>query len=261
MGFEPPPVFDLPPSALSADPDALAEPDRPTPSFPHDPIVPSHPSMRLNLSKLERVPLREAWGHEARDFTPSFTAEDNLNGIADAFGLSEHELGVTDLLGDDFKSDISCTDGDGNGITANQLELRNHSSIGQILGDVARGWVKKLILVAEAFRPKNALAIQFLNESITENFAFFAVDVELRRFVASPHTLKFDVVVMQNDLVRSGMKQIRLDNPTSAIMRSWAITGACIWSNDGTFLRSAFSNMRFNLIRSLFGYAKVVPNT
>jgi hypothetical protein len=42
--------------------------------------------MKKPLSKLERVPLREAWKHEANDFTPWLAEEDNLNTLADALG-------------------------------------------------------------------------------------------------------------------------------------------------------------------------------
>jgi hypothetical protein len=39
---------------------------------------------RKPLSKLERVPLREVWKHEANDFTPWLAETDNLNALADA---------------------------------------------------------------------------------------------------------------------------------------------------------------------------------
>jgi hypothetical protein len=48
--------------------------------------------MKKALSKLERVPLREAWKHEANDFTPWLAEEDNLNTLADALGLPDLEL-------------------------------------------------------------------------------------------------------------------------------------------------------------------------
>ena len=44
--------------------------------------------MSKNLSKLERVPLRDAWKHEANEFTPWLAETDNLNALSDALGLS-----------------------------------------------------------------------------------------------------------------------------------------------------------------------------
>jgi hypothetical protein len=45
------------------------------------------------LSKLERVPLREAWKHEAGDFTHWLAAAANLDALAEARGLGDpHHL-------------------------------------------------------------------------------------------------------------------------------------------------------------------------
>ena len=52
--------------------------------------------MKKPLSKLERVLLREAWKHEANDFTPWLAEEDNLNTLADALGLADLELVATE---------------------------------------------------------------------------------------------------------------------------------------------------------------------
>ena len=52
--------------------------------------------MEKPLSKLERVPLREAWKHEANDFTPWLAEEDNLNTLADALGLPDLKLVATE---------------------------------------------------------------------------------------------------------------------------------------------------------------------
>ena len=43
-------------------------------------------NVKINLSKLERVPLREAWKHEANDFTPWLADSDNLNTLSDTLG-------------------------------------------------------------------------------------------------------------------------------------------------------------------------------
>jgi len=52
--------------------------------------------MKKPLSKLERDPLREAWKHEANDFTPWLAEEDNLNTRADALGLPDQKLVATE---------------------------------------------------------------------------------------------------------------------------------------------------------------------
>ena len=45
--------------------------------------------MARQLSHLVRVSLREAWKHEATDFTPWLAEPENLSLLADALGLDE----------------------------------------------------------------------------------------------------------------------------------------------------------------------------
>lgn len=43
--------------------------------------------MKTPLSKLERVPLREAWKHEANDFTPWLAQQENLTALSDVLQI------------------------------------------------------------------------------------------------------------------------------------------------------------------------------
>lgn len=162
-----------------------------------------------NLGTLTRVPLREAWKHEAGDFTPWLSRADNLNMLADALGLSELVSVATEYWVGDFKLDILCTDGDDQVIIENQLEETNHKHLGQILAYAAGVGAKKVIWVAESFRPEHATALEFLNDNTTDALAFFGVQVELWRIGDSPLAPKFEVVVKPNDWAKSGRVQAR----------------------------------------------------
>ena len=74
------------------------------------------------LSKLQRVPLREVWKHEAAEFTPWLAEQDNLDTLAEVLGLSELVLEATEHSVGDFKLDILCTDGDDQIIIENQVD-------------------------------------------------------------------------------------------------------------------------------------------
>lgn len=82
-----------------------------------------------DLSKLEKVPLREAWKHEAGDFTPWLADADNLDQLAQALGLSELEAVATEHYVGDFKLDILCTDGDQQVIIENTTEDLSFSGV------------------------------------------------------------------------------------------------------------------------------------
>jgi hypothetical protein len=85
------------------------------------------------LSKLERVPLWEAWKHEVSDFTPWLAEDDNLRALAEALGISELELVASEHLVGDFKLAILCTYGDQQVVIEKQLEQTDHKHLGLIL--------------------------------------------------------------------------------------------------------------------------------
>lgn len=165
--------------------------------------------MKKPLSKLERVPLREAWKHEATDFTPWLAEEDNLNLLADALSLPELELVATEHWVGEFKLDILCTCGDDQVIIENQLERTNHTHLGQILTYAAGTGARKVIWIAEAFRPEHIAALEFLNQNTTEDLTFFAVEVELWRIGDSPLAPNFEVVVKSNEWAKTGREQAK----------------------------------------------------
>ncbi len=161
------------------------------------------------LSKLERVPLREAWKHEASDFTPWLAEDDNLDSLADALGISELELVATEHWVGDFKLDMLCTDGDQQVVIENQLEETDHKHLGQILAYAAGVDARKVIWVAESFRPEHLAALQYLNVNTIDELSFFAVQIELWRIGDSPLAPKFEVVAKPNDWARASREQAR----------------------------------------------------
>jgi hypothetical protein len=155
------------------------------------------------LSKLERVDLREAWKHEANDFTPWLAEEENLQTLAEALGISELELVDTEYSIGDFKLDILCTEGD--------------QHLGQILAYAAGVDAKKVIWVAESFRPEHLAALDYLNVNTIDDLSFFAVQIELWRIGDSPLAPKFEVVAKPNDWARAGREQARAASSSAPI--------------------------------------------
>lgn len=170
-----------------------------------------------NLSTLTRVPLREAWKHEAGEFTPWLAQPENLEKLSDELGLSELTCVATERWVGDFKLDILCSDGDDQVIIENQLEETNHKHLGQLIAYAAGVGAKKIIWVAESFRPEHAAALQFLNENSNEGLAFFGIQIELWRIGDSALAPKFEVVVKPNNWTRSGREQARAATESSPI--------------------------------------------
>ena len=165
--------------------------------------------MKAPLGKLERIPLRKAWAHEAGEFTPWLVQADNLTLLAESLGLSELELVGTEHPVGDFKVDILCTDDGGKVIIENQLEKTNHTHLGQILTYAAGVGARKVIWLAEAFRTEHVAALEFLNQHTTDELDFFAVEIELWRIGDSPMAPSFNVVVKPNDWAKTGQQNAK----------------------------------------------------
>jgi hypothetical protein len=177
-----------------------------------------------NLGTLTRAPLREAWKHEAGEFTPWLAQPDNLNMLADALGISELVCVAVEHWVGDFKLDILCSDGDDQVIIENQLEETNHKHLGQLLAYAAGVGAKKVIWVAESFRPEHATALEFLNDNTTDDLSFFGVQIELWRIGDSPFAPKFEIIVKPNDWAKSGREQARAaadSSPTKQLQQKF----------------------------------------
>src|SRR4051794_4220016 len=96
---------------------------------PH-PVVPATPPVS-GIGKIERVPLREVWRHEAHNLTTWL--EENIDVLNDALDLNltnverEQAAGAfsVDLVGED--------DSGGTVIIENQLERSNHDHLGKLI--------------------------------------------------------------------------------------------------------------------------------
>ncbi|MBU8873351.1 DUF4268 domain-containing protein [Reyranella sp. MMS21-HV4-11] len=171
--------------------------------------------MKTPLGKLERINLREAWKHEAAEFTPWLAQEENLELLAEALGLVELELVGTEHWVGDFKLDVLCSDDDGQVIIENQLEKTNHSHLGQIITYAAGVGAKKVIWLAESFRPEHVAALDFLNQSTTAGLNFFAAEVELWRIGDSPMAPSFNVLVKPNDWTKTSRESAKVATTTT----------------------------------------------
>jgi len=169
----------------------------------------------ITLSKLTTVPLRDAWRQKANDFTPWLAKPENLDALATTLGLSELEFVAAEHWVGDFKLDILCTDGEEKVIIENQLDETDHKHLGQILAYAAGVEARKIIWIAETFRPEHSAALQFLNENTTDDLSFFGVQIELWRIDDSPPAPKFEVIVKPNNWTKTGREQARVATSAS----------------------------------------------
>ena len=154
------------------------------------------------LGSLEERPLRDAWEHEALNFTP-WLAE-HLPALSSVIDLPL-ELEGQEVLVETFKADIlaRCPADDTRVLIENQLEGSDHGHLGQILTYMAGLEVKTVVWVAASFRDAHISAIDWLNEHTSDDFAFFAVQVRVVRIADSPLAPIFEVKARPNRFERS----------------------------------------------------------
>jgi hypothetical protein len=168
------------------------------------------------LSRLNKVvDLRQAWEHEALNFTPWLAEPDNLQTLADTLDLGDLELIQTEYPIGEFKLDILCKDEDGKVIIENQLEKTDHTHLGQIISYASGIGAKKVIWIAKKFRPEHVTSLEFLNQNTTEDLNFFGIEIELYQIDDSAMAPKFNVVVQPNGWEKLERQNVKIATKTS----------------------------------------------
>ncbi len=150
------------------------------------------------FGRLDEVEPREAWTHEALNFTP-WLAE-NLDRLSEALGISL-ELEAMEVPVGRYAADILARDArDGTPVLIeNQLEFSDHGHLGQILTYLTGLAAKTVVWVAPRFREEHLSALRWLNANTADKgFAFFAVRLRVVRIGASPLAPLLEVLERPN---------------------------------------------------------------
>jgi len=126
------------------------------------------------IGKIERLPLRSVWKHEANDFT--VWLEDNLEELNDIldFNLSNVER---EKAAGDFSVDLVAEDDSGSTVVIeNQLEKSNHDHLGKIITYLTCLEARAAIWIVSDPRPEHVAAISWLNESTSASFYLIKVE-------------------------------------------------------------------------------------
>jgi hypothetical protein len=151
----------------------------------------------VSFDRLRDVALREAWSHEANDFTPWLAQ--NIDHIAEVVGIPLEITGTEVLVGT-FYADILARNPQDDGLVLieNQLEQTDHTHLGQIMTYLAGLKAKSVIWIAPAFREPHLSAIRWLNQHTADGFSFFALKLRVVRIGESPYAPMFEVVEKPN---------------------------------------------------------------
>jgi hypothetical protein len=144
----------------------------------------------LAIGKLERVPLREVWAHEAYDFTQWL--EENIDVINEALDLEIVNVDREQAAGK-FSIDLVGEDAAGRKlIIENQLEKSDHDHLGKLITYLTAMQAKAAIWIVKEPRPEHVAAIGWLNQALDADF--YMVKVEAVRIGSSPAAPLFTLI-------------------------------------------------------------------
>jgi hypothetical protein len=134
------------------------------------------------VGRLERVPLRTVWPHEAVDFTRWL--EENPDVISEVLDFELRNLERERAAGA-FSVDLTGEDEDGRPVVIeNQLERSDHDHLGKLITYLTAFDAARAVWVVADPRPEHVGAITWLNES--SSASFYLLKVEAVRIMGSP---------------------------------------------------------------------------
>lgn len=157
-----------------------------------------------NLGKLKKIELREAWKHEANNFTQWLAQEENLALLGDEIGF-DIKLIQTEASVGSFNVDILAEE-ENTGrkiIIENQLEITNHDHLGKIITYASGFDARVIVWVVKDVREEHRQAIDWLNEHTDEDIEFYLIQIELWQIENSPFAPKFEIISKPNDWTKA----------------------------------------------------------
>lgn len=159
---------------------------------------------QIQLGKIEQVPVREVWQHEAHDFTTWLAQKDNLKQLGDACSI-DLELVNTESEVGSFAVDLFAKEVGTNRrvVIENQLEDTDHDHLGKIITYASGKDANVAIWVVAKARDEHRKAIEWLNEHTDDECSFFLVEIEVWRIGDSQKAPRFNVVESPNEWARA----------------------------------------------------------
>lgn len=129
-----------------------------------------------NISKIRKVPLRELWEREDKNFTVWLS--NNIESLNDVLGHDVSVESIEERVGP-YRVDIYAEDKAGSRvIIENQLEKTDHTHLGQLLTYMINLGARGAIWITSFPTEEHQKVIEWLNETTPDDTYFYLVKVE-----------------------------------------------------------------------------------
>ena len=134
--------------------------------------------MARQIGVLKRIDAREAWAHEAHEFTPWL--RENISLLGEKLGM-DFEVVDSEVRVGPFAADLVAKEASTGHwvVIENQLAPTDHSHLGQLLTYGAGTEAGIFVWISPEFRDEHRAALDWLNEHSDEDSLFFGVEIEL----------------------------------------------------------------------------------
>lgn len=133
--------------------------------------------MAKKIGKIHKIPLRELWRSESRNFTPFLSK--NLDLLSDALGFELHLI-QKEVPAGTFKLDILAEGEQSEKVVIeNQYGSSDHDHLGKILIYANAFDAKKAIWICEETRQEHVDVIDWFNKFFKDECSFYYVKVEM----------------------------------------------------------------------------------
>jgi len=131
---------------------------------------------KSTIQKINKVPLREIWNKEDKDFTKWL--EENIDYLNEVIGFDITVLSREEKVGP-FKVDLYGEDNFGNKvIIENQLEKTDHAHLGQIITYLVNLEANTAIWITKEPTEEHIKVIDWLNEITPDDMSFYLIKLE-----------------------------------------------------------------------------------
>lgn len=211
----------------------------------------------MAIGKLEKVPLREIWRKEAKDFTRWL--EENIEILNEALDLSLSSAEREKSAGA-FAADLLAEDNKGNKVIIEcQLEKTDHDHLGKILTYLTSLEAKTAIWICSEPRPEHIKTATWLNEVTPADVSFYLVKVEGVRIGESPPAPLLSAICAPSEETKEiGKKRKEFAERHKKRLEFW--TQLLAKSKERTKLHANISPSKENWIATGAGKAGLIYN-
>ena len=162
------------------------------------------------VAKLTRVPLRDIWGDEARNFTPWLASEEALGLLSEVIGRDLELIGTEVAVGPYSADVVARVAGqeDHKVSGENQLGKTDHDHLGKVITYAAGLGAKTLVWVSDRFCDEHRAALDWLNENTGDHLSFFGLEIRAFRIDNSRPAPQFTVISSPNDSTKAIRQQV-----------------------------------------------------